>query len=370
MNKKKKVRHFSSNAIRLSGRELLIAGAITFLGLMIAVPWLWQKKETVTLDKDFRLAYNYRDDYWTFKKCADEVCRKYPVVFLGDSVIWGMYVDNNHTIPAWLNQKLGTEAAGNLAIDGMHYVAMEGLLKYYGSAIHNKKVFLYFNPLWLNSSKFDLSDNAAMDIHHPRLLPQFSPALKCYREPLSKRMSVLMERNLPFYSLLNHLRLTFFDNEDFNRWIIEHPEESPLTKISFSVDPCEHNHNDSSMTWKMSGITAQDWNWVPLDESKQWAAFNNVLELLKSRNNQVFVLVGSINPFILTKNSLDKYNQLRADICAGLKKENTPFFLLPELPSGSYADASHPLSCGYEQIAATLLQSPDFVKYINQGDGK
>ena len=80
-----------------------------------------------------------------------------------------------------------------VAVDGLHYVAMENLLKHYGGGIRNKRVYLYFNPLWMNSRLYDLSDSKEFGINHPRLLPQFDWNMPSYNAPLAKRMSATLE---------------------------------------------------------------------------------------------------------------------------------------------------------------------------------
>ncbi|MCF6174144.1 MAG: hypothetical protein L3J71_00095 [Victivallaceae bacterium] len=365
-NTTKSERTFSSNAIRLSNQELLITGIIAALIILFVIPLLWQAAEEVNMDDDFRLAYDYRDDYWVYEQCVEQAMEKYPVVFIGDSVIWGMYVDNKHTLPAILNRKLNQQVAANLAIDGLHSVAMDGLIRYYGAAIKNKTVFIYLNPLWMNSKKYDLSADEEMDIHHPRLVTQFSPALTCYKEPLATRMGVLLERNLPFYSLLNHIRLSFFDNDSFAQWVLDNPYKNPASQISLSVDPIEKEHRNSKQDWSQKGITKQDWNWVALAKSKQWTAFKGIVELLKSRNNRVCVMVGAINPYILTDKSLMQYDSRIKGIVEWLKNNKIGYIKMPELPSSYYADASHPLDKGYEIMADAILKTPLMEEYYSK----
>ena len=356
-------RTFSSNAIRLSGQELLITGIVFLLTMLVLIPLLWRNSEKLMFDDDFRLSYEFRDDYWVYAKCAKETTQKTSVLFIGDSVIWGMYVDNTNTLTANINHKLQRQVAANLAIDGLHPIAMEGLLRHYGNSIKDQTVFIHLNPLWMNSEKYDLSSEEEMDIHHPRLVAQFSPKLKCYQEPFSTRMGVLLERNLPFFSLLNHIRLSFFYNEDFAQWVLDNPNENPASKISFEIDPTEREQSNSSGDWSQRGITKQDWDWVDLDVSNQWSAFHKTLQLLKDRNNRVCVMVGSINPYILTENSLKRYQTLRISIAKQLTSNNIEYIVMPDLPSDYYADASHPVDKGYAIMADQLLQTPYLKEY-------
>jgi len=323
--------------------------------------------EKIETGRDFRISYDSRDDYWVYRKWADKAAQEYPVIFLGDSVVWGMYVDSSSTLPARINSRLNRQVVANLAIDGMHSVALEGLLQSYGGAIENKTVLLHYNPLWMNSRKYDLSDEAEMQVHHPRLIPQFSPKLKCYTESLSGRLNIFRERNAPFYGLLNHVRLAFFNNGELGQWMVDNPYKSPFSQISMTVDPGEKVKRNSSVNWKQQGIAAQDWAWVPLDKSYQWQAFTRVVKLLEDRGNKVCVMVGPINPYMMTPASLEKFRKIQRDICAWLQAHQVEYVLVPDLPSETYADASHPLDKGYDLIADSLLHSAVFASCINQG---
>jgi len=361
----RKRRVFSSNAFRLNFKELAVAGIIIVIGPLFLLPFVWGKIEKLQTGNEFRISYNYRDDYWVYQKWAEKAAKEYPVIFLGDSVVWGMYVDNHNTLPAKLNRRLGRPLVANLALDGMHSVALEGLLNYYGGAIKNKTVILHYNPLWMNSRKYDLSGDEEMQVHHPRLIPQFSPKYKCYAERFCDRLNICRERYAPFYSLLNHVRLAFFNNEDLNQWMIDNPYKNPLSQISMTVAPGEEEKTNSCVDWRRQGIPAQDWDWVPLDRSYQWQAFTRVVKLLRNRGNRVCVMVGPLNPYMLTPVSLNEFRRLQRDICLWLKDQNIEYASLPDLPSETYADASHPLSKGYDLIANSLLRLPIFSPYTN-----
>ena len=360
-------RGFSSNTFRLNFNELAVTAGILVIGTLFLLPFLWNKVEKIEAGREFRISYESRDDYWVYRKWAEKAAQEYPVMFLGDSVVWGMYVDNGNTLPAKLNARLNRQVVANLAIDGLHSVALEGLLEYYGAAIRNKTVILHFNPLWLNSRKYDLSDEEEMQVQHPRLIPQFSSKYKCYTESLPGRMNIFKERVVPFYSLLNHIRLAFFDNEDLNQWMIDHPFLNPLGQLSLNVSPAEKEKRNSRASWKEHGIAPQAWAWVPLDQSYQWQAFTRIVKLLKERDNKICVMVGPINPYMMTPTSLAGFRKAQQNICAWLQSHQAEYVLVPDLPSDTYADASHPLDKGYDLIADTLLHSPVFEPYLKRG---
>jgi len=355
---------FSSNAIRLSIKELLIGAGIFIVCLFFLFPFLWRHFENLNFEKDFRVAEKFRDDYWIYEKWAKTATEKYPVIFLGDSVIWGMYVDNENTLPAKLNKLAGKELVANLAIDGMHSIAMKGLLDNYADGIKNKTVILHYNPLWMNSRDYDLSGEKPMRIHHPRLIPQFIGKPASYDEELTARVDIVKEKTLPFFRLLTHTRLAFFENADFREWMVENPYSNPLDEIFKKLEICEKEKNvNSKDDWAKKEISRQNWDWIPLESSAQWKAFCEIIIKLKSNNNKILVMVGPINPYILTDESLSKYRKLQDDIKATLESQNIPYCMVPDMPSDAYADASHPLEKGY-QILAQKIYETDFMRKV------
>jgi len=358
---------FSSNAVRLTSREIIAAAVMVVVALFLLFPMTWRKLEPFDYGKNFRIAEKYRDDYWAFQSWADAACKKYPVIFLGDSVIWGMYSDNESSLPTKINAAVGMDIAANLAIDGLHSLALKGLLENYATGIKNKTVVLHFNPLWLNSPEYDLSGMEPARPHHPRLLPQFIGKPKSYDEDFCARMDVVKEKTVPFFSLLNHIRLVYFGNSDFKEWMTEHPYSNPVKELLKKVDYCEREKNKNSVVcWEQNNITKQNWTWIPLEQSRQWSAFLEVLALLKKNGNKVMVLAGPINKHMLTDESRAQYEQLQRAITEALKNQGVPCVLAPDMPSEVYADASHPLEKGYSIIAAALIKTGVFDEAARQ----
>jgi hypothetical protein len=351
-------KEFSSNAVRLTWREIIIAGLAVFAGLFFLLPWIWKKVEPIDFSPNFRIAEKFRDDYWAFSRWAGAACEKCPVIFLGDSVIWGMYTDNESSLPAKINAAAGQEIAANLAIDGLHSVALKGLLENYASGIKNKTVIVHFNPLWMNSPEYDLSGDKPARPHHPRLLPQFIGKPGAYDEDISARMDAVKEKSIPFFSLLNHIRMSRFANADFKEWLADNPYSNPAGEILKKVDFCERRKDSNSgVSWEKSGVQKQNWSWVPLEKSRQWAAFLDILDILKNNNNNVMALIGPINRHMMTDECRAKYDALRESILAELKKRGVHCLPAPDMPSELYADASHPLEKGYGLIAKSIQDS-------------
>jgi hypothetical protein len=99
---------------------------------------------------------------------------------------------------------------------------------------------------------------------------------------------------------------------------------------------------------------------VEASHSYQWRSFRRTVELLESRGNRVFVLVGPFNTHALTGESQPRYRALLAEMKRWLEQEEVPYYAPPVLPTDLYADASHPLGAGYRRLAKELSSSPPF----------
>jgi hypothetical protein len=118
------------------------------------------------------------------------------------------------------------------------------------------------------------------------------------------------------------------------------------------------------MTWRERGIVPQNPPWVEAAHSYQWRSFQRAVELLRSRRNRVFVLLGPFNTHALTRESQTRYLTLMGEMKEWLQKEKIPYYAPPALPTDLYADASHPLGAGYRELAKELLESPSFQEWM------
>lgn len=340
----------NSNGLVLKPRELVVTVAVVLALAFAVLPYSWRKSRKAEISRGFRLAEELRDDYYGYGLVAGAVGEKYPAVFIGDSVIWGKYVDNDNTLPELVNRGLGKDEVGNLAVDGLHPVAMEKLLRDRGGAIRGQRVFLYWNPLWMNTPLYDLSGTGEFSINHPRLLPQFDPSFKSYRANFGDRFSAFLEQKLLFSSWMRHFRAAYCANRDVKQVIAAGDKFT-------HYDPAERRPLvNGKVTWEQNGIKKQDWPWVSVNSSRQYAAFRRVIALLKQRGNKVTVVLGTVNPHMQTPGSLERCHKLRAEVRADLEKSGVACIDLPELESGEYADASHPLAAGYRKLAEFMAE--------------
>ncbi len=354
----------ASNVIWLSPRGWVTMAATVAVFLAV-VPLAWEGVEPFEPGGDFRIPYSLSEDYWLYRRWCREVAADDRTLFVGDSVVWGHYVDSRQTLTHYLNELTGSEAYANLGVDGIHPAALAGLLEHYGGDIRNRKVVLFCNPLWMSSPTHDLQGEKELSFNHPRLVPQFSPRLDCYKEPLETRLSIVAQRHLPFLSWAHHLRVAYFVDQDLLAWTLEQPYENPAAAVTLEFPSPDEPPSPEPVAepWTEQGIGMFNPPWVDPAESFQWRSFERSLELLQSRGNRVFVLVGPFNEHMLEPQSLAAYEQFKRRIDARLTELDVPHALPPPLPSELYADASHPLAEGYALLARRLIGDEAFTAF-------
>ncbi|MCK5271004.1 MAG: hypothetical protein KAJ52_00440 [Sedimentisphaerales bacterium] len=360
---------FSSNGIRLSPREAIVAAIIVAV-LFVMIPKGWCLLEKFEPSADYRVPYDLSSDYWLYERYCRWAADKYETVVIGDSVVWGHYVPPDNTLSQHLNRIVGSNEFANLGVDGIHPVALAGLIKYYSRSISGKNVILCFNPLWMTSRKHDLQTEKEFHFNHPRLAPQFLPKIPCYRETSSQKIGITLERNLAFLSWASHLQQISYDNLPPSLWSLEHPYDNIFhgAGIEASADlkttASESDTEFPQTSWRDRGLGRQDFPWVELETSLQWRFFCEAVETLQKRNNRVFIIVGPFNEHMMKGDSIQAYEEIKKGIGTWLRKNNIPHYLPPSLPSKNYADASHPLSKGYALLGEQLCRDESFGRII------
>ena len=362
---------FASHAVRL-GRVEWIAVLAAVAAVLAVLPWAWQRAEPLAGSRDDRLPYRLSNDYWMFERLASAAGRlnleTWPgrTLVVGDSVVWGHYVAPHETLSGWMNAQAGGDGFANLGVDGIHPVALEGLIEHYGGGIGRCNVVLHLNLLWMSSARHDLSSRKEFAFNHPRLVPQFRPAIPCYRATVSERLAIVVGREVPFMAWADHVRIAYFDGRDLASWTLDHPYARPWRQVTFALpSPAEPPvPPPDARPWTDKGLPRFSPRWVDLDESLQWAAFRRTAERLATRwNGRVFVVVGPFNEHMLEDEALAAYKRLTRQAQAWLDERGIPYLAPEALPSRLYADASHPLAEGYRRLAETLLADKAFREF-------
>jgi hypothetical protein len=368
------------NEVRLRARHWAVACGILLLVLTLT-PWVWKKLERFETGPDYRIPYALSKDYWLYEQRLQRLAPT-NIVMLGDSVIWGEYVMADGTWSHFLNQEAGAPNLFiNAGVNGLFPLALEGLVRCYGRPLRHQKVILHCNVLWMTSPKADLSTDKEESFNHASLVPQFFPRIPCYRADASDRLNAIVERNVPFFEWVGHLQNAYFGQQSIPKWTLaeaggdppRYPNvyRNPLSQISLTVpaeppnDPQRGPLSPRHKPWSTNSPGTTQFEWVALDQSLQWHAFQRVIEVLRARDNDVFVVLGPFNEHLMAAANRPAYRKIHDEIAGWLIGNQIPHFLPEPLPSALYADASHPLTEGYELLAKRLYGDTIFQKWIS-----
>jgi len=332
------------NEVRLNARHWIVASGILAM-IVLLTPALWKKLERFEPGPDYRIPYALSKDYWLYERRLQQIAPT-NVVVLGDSVVWGEYVRPDGTLSHFLNEQSGQPGRFvNGGVNGLFPLAFEGLIRCYGKPLSHHKVILHCNVLWMSSPKADLRTDKEERFNH----------------------AYFGQKSIPNWTL-----------EDDGRDPPHYPNsyKNPFAQITFmiptepAVDPERGPNSPRHKPWSTTGTSGSPgegstrFEWVELDQSLQWAAFQRLVKLLQSRDNDVLVVVGPFNENIMAGENRPAFRRLRDGIVDWLVKNHVPHVVPVSLPSALYADASHPLTEGYEQLASRLYGDAIFRNWL------
>ncbi len=358
---------FAANDVRLSARGWLIVAALTLLAFRL-IPLVWQKIEPLGLKADYRIPFRLGNDYWNYRRTSREVCRGGATLLVGDSVVWGHYVDSRAALSHYLNAVYGDREFANLGVDGIHPVALAGLVDFYGDAIRDKRVIVNCNLLWMSSPRHDLSSDKEAPFNHPALVPQFAVNIPCYRATLSERLGTVVARHFRFLGWADHIRIAYFGSDDLPTWTLEHPYENPLDPITLGLPSPDEppSPEPDARPWDEKGLRQVNPEWVPLDQSLQWRFFRQTIQRLRQRGNRVFVMIGPLNEHMLTEQGLATYHERKLAVARWHEQQGILSMVPAALPSRTYADLSHPTAEGYAILAERLKAADSFRRFLSE----
>jgi len=354
---------FGSNAVRLTPRQW-VAAVVLLLAAGSLLPKGWSRMEPLDATPDYRIPHPLGYDYWIYQRYCRDVCRQDRTLVLGDSVVWGHYVSSDETLSHYLNKLAGEDRFANLGVDGIHPVAMAGLVESYGRPIAGREVILHCNFLWMSSQRHDLQTSKEFNFNHPELVPQFFPRIPCYRESFFGRLGIVVGREVPFCAWTRHLQIAYFDNATLPEWTDDHPYANPVTLRLPSPNDLPSPEPDAR-PWTEKHLARFNPDWVELETSFQWAYFRRIVEILQRRGNRVFVLIGPFNEPMLTAEGLRGYQAIQSEAMVWLAAHGVQHFAATTLPSESYADASHPLASGYKLLAEEVFKNEAFRQFLS-----
>jgi hypothetical protein len=372
---------FGSNELRLNAREWLISIGI-MLTCVVAIPRIWKSVERFSPGSDYRIPYSLSKDYWLYQRRLEQVARPGKVLILGDSVVWGEYVKPDGTLSHFLNahSQHGDQFI-NGGVNGLFPLAMEGLVENYGRAIHDGKVIVHCNVLWMTSPNADLSEKRPQNFNHSRLVPQFFPRIPSYGADANERISARLDQHIPYFAWTAHVQNAYYGQKSIALWTLEddgneppnYPNawKNPISPLRSGLpsesqpDPLRGPTSPRHRPWNTGGAEPTSFDWVALNDSLQWKAFQRTLLLLRGGGNQVLVVFGPFNEHMIAPDQIPTFHSMRDQILTWLRTNGFSVAVPQTLPSDLYADASHPLTQGYALLAGQLVRDPQFQRFAN-----
>jgi len=375
--------YFATNTVRLNLRQWAFVGGV-ILAIVLATPCLWKHLERFDIGTDYRIPYDLSKDYWLYQRRMERLDNPEQVVVIGDSVVWGEFVLPDGTLPHFLDRETdATNRFVNGGVNGLFPLALEGLIRSYGGPIHDRKVILHCNLLWMSSPKADLQTAKEEKFNHPKLVPQFSPRIPCYRADANVRLSNVLERRVPFFGWTEHLQTAYFKQNSLIDWTLAddgglppkfpNTYKNPVSQITMVVpaapedDPLRGPASPRHKPWSTTGEGTSRFEWVDLDTSLQWGAFQRLVNLLRDRGNDIFVVVGPLNEHTMIPENRAAFHQLVDGVREWLDAGQVPNFAPDVLPSDLYGDTSHPLTEGYALLAKQLVEERRFKEWLEAG---
>jgi hypothetical protein len=370
---------FGVNELRLTASQWLATATIVLIFMAVA-PYVASRVEPLKAGADYRIPYTLSKDYWLYQRRLEQFARPDQILLLGDSVVWGEYVRADGTLSHFLNAGSGqSDRFINGGVNGLFPLAMEGLVNDYAGPIRGRKVIVHCNLLWMTSPKADLSTSEEENFNHSRLVPQFFPRIPCYRADANERLSATIDNHIGYLAWTDHLQYAYYDGRSLPAWTLEEDNReppgypntwrNPLPPLRTGVpgepanDPQRGPTSRRHRPWTSDGGEPTYFEWVEPSASLQWHALLRVIHTLQEHGDDVLVLLGPFNEYMIAPDQQAQYRSIR-DTIAETLSENGVVVLRPEvLPSELYADASHPLTDGYAKLAAWMLGQEAFQKW-------
>lgn len=372
---------FGGNPLRLSWRQwAAVAGVLAPVLFVMPATWRWM--EPFQPVANYRVPYEFSQDYWQCERWFGAAARSGAVLVAGDSVVWGEFAGLDETLSGQLNALTSRGDFANLGMNGLHPAAMLGMLRLHGGAIRNRRVMVVLNALWMSSPKHDLREapanweEAQGSFNHPGLMPQLGGGIPRYVAPLEQRVGYLVERAVPFCGWVAHLRAKSVQIGEPGTGMpsgeggegaeprIDDPSPRPFRNFLAPVPPPHPGAHGQKATWEERGIPVTAIAWPDAEDSLQGKLFREVVSRLRGRGNRVCVFINPFNPYVQTPESRERHDALVAALADDLVRDGIPVFRGTPLPSGEYADASHPLPAGYARLARELAENPQFQAWL------
>jgi hypothetical protein len=177
---------------------------------------------------------------------------------------------------------------------------------------------------------------------------------------------------------VRHLQQTYFGQKSAPEWTLADDGKFPPTypntyrlpggvPLSAELPSAKRGlASERHKPWSANQSGQVNMEWVTPESSLQWQAFRRLAKRLQGRGSDLLVVVGPLNEHMMNDATREKYLGFRIAVAAWLSAEGIRFVVPEALPSDGFADASHPLTQGYERLAKRLAADPMFKTWLGQ----
>ena len=194
------------------------------------------------------------------------------------------------------------------------------------------------------------------------------------------RLNVVAERSIGLLGWVNIWTASTIDQLSIPRWTLEEDGSdpprcpnawrNPLAQITLTVPgeparrPAARPRQPAAQALERRRQRADALRLGQPGQSLQWQAFQRSIGLLRSRGNDVLVILGPFNESMVAEDQRPALHRMRDGIAAWLTSHQIPHIVPDALPSDLYADASHPLTEGYALLARRIwaVRLPDLAR--------
>ena len=351
--------------------------------VVLLTPRLWKKIERFDTGPDYRIPYALSKDYWLYERRLREIADPTKIVVLGDSVVWGEYVLPDGTLSHFLNQEAGqpdrfVNARRERAVPAR--AGRLGQLLRRAAAPPESHSSLQ-RPLDDQPQSRPAAPKRKRQFNHSRLVPQFFPRIPCYKADANERLSAVVERNVGFVAWVSHLQNAYFGQKSILSWTLRRRRRRSAALPEHLQESVCANHADRSV--RPGTIPSAARRVRGTNRGPKPAAGTTQLRLGRSRD------VASMARLPALGENSARTRQRRAGgprafqrahdgrgepagvsetprwrSPPGLRQNQIPHVVAGALPSALYADASHPLTEGYQLLAKRLYQDPAFQRWL------
>ena len=111
---------YGPNPLRLRGKDWAAAGVLLVV-ISTAICLAWPALEEFDPEPDYRIPYDLSSDFWMYSRWCERAASDHEVLVIGDSSIWGHYVDAKDTLTGCLNRLAGESRFANLGLSGLPF---------------------------------------------------------------------------------------------------------------------------------------------------------------------------------------------------------------------------------------------------------